>query len=75
MNVDRQNTVHDTELILLFGLYCACPQVGDQFNYGVFEHQMMLKGLAFVGIEDMGADKLKKVGKVWGGVGGWKWAC
>ena len=36
------------------------PQVGDHFNYGVFEHQMMLKGLQFVGIDDMGSDKVKK---------------
>lgn len=49
----------------MLGFDLARQQVGDQFNYGVFEHQMMLKGLAFVGIEDMGADKLKKVGKVW----------
>jgi chloride channel 7 len=50
-----------------FKLLCkytsTCPpqiQVGDQFNYGVFEHQMMLKGLDFVGIDDMGSDKIKK---------------
>ena len=36
------------------------PKVGDHFNYGVFEHQMMLKGFQFVGMDDMGADKLKK---------------
>ena len=26
--------------------------VGDQFNYSVFDHQMMLKGLQFVGIDE-----------------------
>ena len=45
-------------------------QVGDHFNYGVFEHQMMLKGFQFIGIDDMGADKVKKE-KI--AVGGFDW--
>lgn len=34
-------------------------QVGDHFNYSVFDHQMMLKGLAFVGIDEGKAKKSK----------------
>ncbi len=31
--------------------------VGDCFNYGVFEHQMMLKNLAFVGLAESNSKK------------------
>ncbi|KAL6760232.1 voltage gated chloride channel-domain-containing protein [Haematococcus lacustris] len=34
-------------------------EVGDHFNYSVFDHQMMLKGLAFVGIDEGKANKAK----------------
>ncbi len=48
------------------------PQVGDYFNYSVFDHQMMLKGLAFVGIDEATAKKNKfMVRRRQGGVRGW----
>jgi len=33
------------QLPFLMLVLVLAKQVGDQFNYGVFEHQMMLKGL------------------------------
>lgn len=38
------------QLPFLMLVLVLAKQVGDQFNYGVFEHQMMLKGLQ-VGFE------------------------
>jgi hypothetical protein len=36
-------------------------EVGDHFNYSVFDHQMMLKGLQFVGIDEAKARKSRMV--------------
>ncbi len=41
---------------LMFTLVLS-KNVGDHFNYSVFDHQMMLKGLAFVGIDENKAKK------------------
>jgi hypothetical protein len=41
-------------------------EVGDHFNYSVFDHQMMLKGLQFVGIDEEKARKSRMVVSVWG---------
>ncbi|GAX84673.1 hypothetical protein CEUSTIGMA_g12094.t1 [Chlamydomonas eustigma] len=53
-------TTSPQQLPFLMMVLVIAKQVGDHFNYGVFEHQMMLKGLQFVGIDDMGSDKIKK---------------
>eukprot|EP00798_Chlamydomonas_sp_ICE-L_P020089 gene20090-26807_t len=52
-------TQSPTQLPFLMLTLVVAKQVGDQFNYGVFEQQMMLKAFQYVGIDEEAAAKAK----------------